>query len=112
MLEHFINKDSHIKTNEGLANYEVEKFIYLSQKAFAAEYNENNEENLGSENGIKDIVELVLVKIRNFIQDESNKERSGPLKIAFKFLKSIDKLYHALFKKENGKDKGRTGLNN
>ena len=73
LLEYFI-KDSNIKTNEDLANYKPEKFIYLFQKAFATKYNENNEENLDSEDGIKDIAELIVIKMRNFIQDESIKE--------------------------------------
>ena len=109
LLVHFINKNSNIKTNEDWANYEAEKFIYLFQKAFAAEYNESNEENLDSEGEIKDVVDLIVFKIRKLIQDESNKERSGPPEIAFEFLKSIDKLYHALFKKMA---RVRGGLNN
>ena len=76
-----MNKDSTIKSSKDPANHEAEKLIYLFQKAFAAEYNDNDKENLDLEDGIWDIVELIVLKIRNLIQDKSNKERSERLSL-------------------------------
>ena len=56
-LEFFINtKDDNIKTNEDLANYKANKFIFLLQKVPTFK---QPEENIDSKDGIKDIIELI-----------------------------------------------------
>ena len=85
-LEFFVNtKDGNIKTNEDLANCEAHKFILLLQKVATFE---ELEENMDSEDGIKDIIGLIVTKIRDFIQNPGNGELSKPLKIAFGIFKA------------------------
>ena len=61
-------------------------------------------ENMDSEDGIKDIIELIVTKIRGFIQNQENKELSRPLKIALSIFNSFEKIYCTLNEKD-GKDK-------
>ena len=65
---------------------------------------EDPEENMDSEDGIKDIIELIVTKIRGFIQNQENKELSRPLKIALSIFNSFEKIYCTLNEKD-GKDK-------
>ena len=65
---------------------------------------EEPEENMDSEDGIKDIVEPIVTKIRGFIQNQENKELSRPLKIALSIFNSFEKIYCTLNEKD-GKDK-------
>ena len=65
---------------------------------------EEPEENMDSEDGIKDIIELIVTKIRGFIQNQENKELSRPLKIALSIFNSFEKIYCTLNEKD-GKDK-------
>ena len=50
----------------------------------------DNEENIDSEDGVKDILELIVTKIRIFIKNEVNKEHPKPLEVALSILKSLD----------------------
>ena len=65
---------------------------------------EDLEESMDSEDGIKDIIELIVTKIRGFIQNQENKELSRPLKIALSIFNSFEKIYCTLNEKD-GKDK-------
>ena len=65
---------------------------------------EEPDENMDSEDGIKDIIELIVTKIRGFIQNQENKELSRPLKIALSIFNSFEKIYCTLNEKD-GKDK-------
>ena len=65
---------------------------------------EEPEENMDSEDGIKDIIELIVTKIRGFIQNQENKELSRPLKITLSIFNSFEKIYCTLNEKD-GKDK-------
>ena len=69
---------------------------------------EKPEENMDSEDGIKDVIRLIDTKVRDFIQNPGNRESSKPLKIALSIFNSFEKLYRTLFQKEkDGKDKGQ-----
>ena len=59
---------------------------------------------MDSEDGVKDIIELIVTKIRGFIQNQENKELSRPLKIALSIFNSFEKIYCTLNEKD-GKDK-------
>ena len=65
---------------------------------------EEPDENMDSEDGIKDIIELIVTKIRGFIQNQENKELSRPLKIALSIFNSFENIYCTLNEKD-GKDK-------
>ena len=65
---------------------------------------EEPDENMDSEDGIKDIIELIVTKIKGFIQNQENKELSRPLKIALSIFNSFEKIYCTLNEKD-GKDK-------
>ena len=95
VLEFFVNtKYGKIKTNEDLGNYETYKFILLLQKNATFE---DLEESIDSEDGIKDIIELIVIKIRGFMQKQENKEFSRPHKITPSIFNSYEKIYRALF---------------
>ena len=65
---------------------------------------EDPEENMDSEYGIKDIIELIVTRIRGFIQNQENKKLSRPLRIALSILNLYEKIYRTQFKKDgNGK---------
>ena len=83
-----------MKTNEDLANYEAYKFILLLQKVATFE---EPVENMDSEDGIKDIIELIVTKIRDFIQNPGNRKLSKPPKFALSIFNSFEKLYCTLF---------------
>ena len=61
---------------------------------------EEPDENMDSEDGIKDIIELIVTKIRGFIQNQENKELSRPLKIALSIFNSFEKIYCTLNEKD------------
>ena len=99
VLEFFVNtKDGKIKTNEDLGNYETYKFILLLQKNATFE---DLEESMDSEDGIKDIIELIVTKIRGFMQKQENKEFSRPHKITPSIFNSYEKIYRTLFENDN-----------
>ena len=65
---------------------------------------EEPEENIDSEDGIKDIIFCHQYQR----SDTKPRELSKPLKMALSIFNSFEKLYHSLFQKEKeGKDKGR-----
>ena len=79
--------------------------MLLLQKVAAFE---EPEENMDSEDGIKDVIGLIVTKVRDFIQNPGNRELSKPLKIALSIFNSFEKLYRTLFQKEkDGKGKGQ-----
>ena len=65
---------------------------------------EKAEENMDSEDGIQNIIELIFIKIRGFIQNQENKELWGLLKIVLSIFNSFEKIYCTLFEKD-GKGK-------
>ena len=104
ILEFFVNtKDGHIKTNADLANYEAHKFILLLQKVATFE---EPEENIDSEDGIKDMIFCH----QNQRSDTKPRELSKSLKMALIYLTHLKNyIIHYFKKKKMAKTKG--GLN-
>ena len=83
-----------MKTNEDLANYEADKLILLLQKIATFE---KLVENMDSEDGIKDILGLIVTKIRDFIRNPGNRKLSKPPKFASSIFSSSEKLHCTQF---------------